>query len=112
MRSCCGCRSARTTSRSQRSDLAPAVIGPAPLVGAGPHCYSEGMTDDQQIAFHDLSPESFPFTIEFFRVDTLEVVHTIEVLGPGAVHVPPLANQLGVRVGVRMHFADGHSVEE
>lgn len=52
-------------------------------------------------AFHDLPAEDFPFTIEFMRADTNEVVHTIRVEGPGVVSVPALAKRLGVEIKVR-----------
>lgn len=58
-------------------------------------------------AFHNLGPEAFPFTIEFLRADNGAVVHRIEVTGPGAVDVPPLAREHGVEIGVRI-VKDGH----
>lgn len=53
-------------------------------------------------AFHDLPAEEFPFRVEFWREDTGEVVHVIDVDGPGVITVPPLGRQLGVRVGARI----------
>ena len=50
---------------------------------------------DKPTAFHDLPADAFPFTIEFFRADTKEVVHTIRVEGPGMVEVPPLSKMHG-----------------
>lgn len=64
----------------------------------------------ENVPFHNLPADRFPFTIEFLRVDTKEVVHTIRVEGAGALVVPPLAQQYGVRVSVRVTFPDGEVV--
>lgn len=53
-------------------------------------------------AFRDLPAEAFPFRVEFYREDSGEVVHRIDVTGPGAVEVPPLGRELGVRIGARV----------
>lgn len=47
------------------------------------------------VAFGDLPAEAFPFTIEFLRHDTREVVHSILVDGPGVIAVPALAGKHG-----------------
>lgn len=57
---------------------------------------------DRPTVFHDLPAEDFPFTVEFLRVDTEEVVHRIRVTGPGAVEIPPLAKIHGVEMKVRI----------
>lgn len=55
------------------------------------------------VSFVDLPADDFPFTIEFFRTDTGEVVHTILVEGPGSVLVPALTKQYGgVKMGARV----------
>jgi hypothetical protein len=46
-------------------------------------------------AFADLREQDFPLTIEFIAMDTGEVVHIIEVTGPGAVEIPGLSSQHG-----------------
>lgn len=63
------------------------------------------MTDN--VAFGDLPADAFPFTIEFFRHDTGEVVHTIHVPGPGAIAVPALAADVGVKIDVRIISPQG-----
>jgi len=65
---------------------------------------------DKQPLF-DLPPEAYPFTVEFLRSDTKEVVHTIHVPGPGAVTVPGLRQQYGVEMEVRVTYADGEVSE-
>lgn len=62
-------------------------------------------------AFADLPAEAYPFTLEFFKKDTKEVVHTIEVTGPGTVDVPGLSTVHGP-IGVRVTFADGEVIED
>lgn len=60
-------------------------------------------------ARYDLPAEAYPFVLEFFRVtdpEATEVVHRIEVSGPGAVRVPGLKGD-GPPVWVRMTFSDG-----
>ncbi len=57
---------------------------------------------EQPVAWHDLPAAQFPFTVLFLRGDTEEVVHRIEVTGPGAVEVPPLGAQLGVAITVQI----------
>ena len=63
-----------------------------------------------------LPREAYPFTLEFFRVDTREVVETIVVEAPVGtaicgIEIHGLAKELGVPVGVRMTTADGESTE-
>jgi hypothetical protein len=59
-------------------------------------------------AFHDLSRECFPFTIEFLnRAD--EVVHTITVPEPGVIKVPGLAAEHG-SCAVRVSYATGEVI--
>lgn len=62
-----------------------------------------------ETAFHDLPQELFPFKIEFIdKAGT--IVHTIHVHGPGAVHIPGLAEEFGP-VSVRMTYANGEVQE-
>lgn len=53
-------------------------------------------------AYADLPADAFPFTVEFLRTDTGEVVHTIRVEGPGALAVPALRHKYGVTIDVRI----------
>lgn len=64
----------------------------------------------RNLAFHDLPQSAFPFKIEFFNA-TGDLVHAIEVSGPGAVEVPGLRPQHGP-VAVRVTYADGSVVEQ
>lgn len=64
-------------------------------------------TPDRAVAFHDLPIESFPFRVEFINTVTDEVVHTIDVDGPGTLRVPGRDALGGVPVAVRMTFPDG-----
>ena len=59
--------------------------------------------------FADLPPDAFPFTIDFFTFVGRKHVHSITVDGPGAVHVPGLAEELGEPVMIVTTFADGQS---
>jgi hypothetical protein len=63
-------------------------------------------------AFFDIPEDQFPFTIEFLRSDTHEVVHTIVITEPGGMKVPPLRQQLGVPVNVRITRKDGSQTSE
>lgn len=54
-------------------------------------------------AFHDLPADEFPLTIEFIAEDTRDVLHTIEVAGPGAVQVPAFHPR---RVSVRVTLSN------
>lgn len=47
-------------------------------------------------AFADLPAQEYPLLIEFLRGE--QVVHRIEVPGPGAVSIPKLGAGLGVRL--------------
>lgn len=68
------------------------------------------MKDDAvETAFHDIPRDKLPMTVEF-RDRKGKVVHTIEVTGPGVMHVPPLAKKYGP-VSVRMLMADGEVVD-
>lgn len=62
------------------------------------------------VAFSELSEDSFPFTIKFFRKDNDELVLTEVVTRPGAIVIPPLAKQLGVAVYITVSYPDGHIV--
>lgn len=62
------------------------------------------MTDN--VAFGDLPADAFPFTIQFLRHDTREVVHSIYVDGPGAIAVPALKDKYGP-IDVRMITPQG-----
>lgn len=55
---------------------------------------------DPQTAFVDVPADAFPFVVEFFRESDGEIVYTITVEGPGAIHIPPMA-QYG-KVGTRI----------
>lgn len=50
-------------------------------------------------------------TVEFIAERTGNVVHTIEVPGPGIMSVPPLAQEHGP-VWVRITYGDGTIEEE
>lgn len=81
---------------------------PRPLSwGAGHPARVGAVTNTPGPSFHDLPAHYFPFTIEFFREDTGEVVHTIEVAGPGGFTVPALGQEHGVPIGVRAIAANG-----
>lgn len=63
-----------------------------------------------ETAFHDLPAESFPFKIEFMD-GAGTIVHTIVVRGPGAVHIPGLAEKYGP-VSVRITYPNGEVSEQ
>lgn len=56
-------------------------------------------------AFYDLPATKYPFTVEFRNAGG-DVVHSIEVVEPGAAVVPPLAAAHGP-VSVRITWGDG-----
>lgn len=63
-----------------------------------------------EYAFCDLPAAAYPFTVDFYRVtdpDGTESVHHVDVNGPGACHIPALAEKAGCPVWVRMRFASG-----
>jgi hypothetical protein len=60
-------------------------------------------------AFHDLPAECFPLRMRFFAAG--DVVFDERVDGPGAIYIPPLAQEYGP-VTCRIDFADGSYVEE
>lgn len=68
------------------------------------------MSADDRIAvsFVDLPAAAFPIKVEMYSVETNELVHTINVPGPGAIHVPGQAI-LGTRVWIRVTTPDGFS---
>lgn len=53
-----------------------------------------------------LSECKYPMTVEFIAELTGNVVHTIQVTGPGVMKVPPLAGEHGP-IGVRVTYGDG-----
>ena len=58
--------------------------------------------------FHDLSADSFPFTMELLDAETREVCWTATADGPGAVQVPGYREvNDGKPVAVRMTFGNG-----
>jgi hypothetical protein len=59
------------------------------------------------IARHDIPAEAYPFTIVAFRSDNGAEVWRREVIGPGAVYMPPLAKQAGCRVVIEVRWPDG-----
>lgn len=63
----------------------------------------------ENIAFHDISPESFPFVIQALDDDTLEKLWQEEVKGPGALKVPGFAPR---KVRIRIWYPDGTVVEQ
>lgn len=69
-----------------------------------------GAVTNTPASFHDLPAHEFPFTVEFFREDTGEVVHTIEVAGPGGFTVPALGQEHGVSIGVRVITPSGETI--
>lgn len=61
-------------------------------------------------AFHDLSADSFPFTIEMYDVDTGIVYSTETVEGPGAMYVPPKPAHVR-EAACRVRFANGMTAD-
>lgn len=57
-------------------------------------------------AFHDLSADSFPFTIEMYDVDTNEIYNVETVDGPGAIYIAPKPDHVRL-AGCRVRFANG-----
>ena len=55
----------------------------------------------------NLTPEDYPFTIVAIRSDTKAEVWRKEVLGPGLVYIPPLAERIGCRMEIEMRWPDG-----
>ncbi len=60
----------------------------------------------------DLPADHFPFVVEFYHPETSVMVHSILVEQPPPgervkVSIPPLAKELGHKVGVRIKFANG-----
>lgn len=70
----------------------------------------EGMSDGPVHAFVDLPLSAYPMVYEFFRRDG-QVVHRIEVSGPGVAHIPGLAHLHGP-IGVRITYGDGTVSED
>lgn len=60
--------------------------------------------------FADLPASAFPFTIEFLRTDTGEVLWSTVATGPGGSHIPKLGSP-DYRLMCRMTFANGEVVE-
>lgn len=63
-------------------------------------------------SYHDLPATAFPFTVQLVRADTQQVVWETRVSGPGVIHVPGMAAELGVPVMARLVLPDGHVIEE
>lgn len=63
------------------------------------------MSTELPFAFHDLSADSFPFTIEFFSSEGT-LLDTIHVPGPGAIHIPGYGGK-GAPITIRLRFPDG-----
>ncbi len=62
------------------------------------------------VAYATTDRDVFPFTVESYRSDTGEVLWTHTATGPGPIDVPGFGH-LGVRISVRVTYADG-TVEE
>ena len=63
-------------------------------------------------AFHDLPPDSFPFTMELLDAETREVRWSATADGPGAVRIPGSHETNGGKpVAVRVTFGSGEVVE-
>lgn len=67
------------------------------------------MTDDEA-PYVELTPEMYPFTLEFFRVSDDQLVHTITVDAPGPVRIPGLAPTHGP-VWSRTTYGNGEIFE-
>ena len=60
---------------------------------------------EEEIAYANMKPEDFPFTIEIYRQDTKEVLWRTVVEGPGAMQIPGFGGQ-GFVVDVRITYPD------
>lgn len=60
-------------------------------------------------SFHDLPAELFPLTLRAFN-QAGEEVWAETVTGPGALYIPPLADEHGP-VRIRIEYGDGTVVE-
>lgn len=58
-------------------------------------------------AFFDIPGEAYPFTMEFINDETGEALETIQVTGPGAIHIPGQ----DVPTRVRITYANGEVSE-
>lgn len=59
------------------------------------------------VAFADEPESHFPLVLIFYLAATGKEVHRIEVDGPGAIFVPPLAKEHGGRIALRIEYANG-----
>lgn len=64
---------------------------------------------DLPVKFRDLPADCFPFTMEFYDVDTKEIYEVIHVDGPGATKINPKPAHVG-RAGVKVRYANGKVV--
>ena len=62
----------------------------------------------ENVAFHDLLLNDFPFVIQALDDNTLEKVWQEEVMGPGALKVPGFAPR---KVRIRVWYPNGTVVE-
>lgn len=70
------------------------------------------MSNLENFSFADVSADSFPMKMEFIDSSNGEVWHTIEVSGPGAVHIPACKDYGIDHTGVRITLASGEVHEE
>lgn len=63
-------------------------------------------------AFYELPPDAFPFTLQYLRADTCQVIYAQRVTGPGCLKIPPLGPRYGVPIAARIITADGAVVSE
>lgn len=62
------------------------------------------------MAFRNLPADAFPFTMEAYDCDTLKVLYSYRVEGPGVMKIPPKPENVA-RVGIRMAFANGETID-
>jgi hypothetical protein len=56
---------------------------------------------------YNLPATAYPLTIIALRSDNRAEVWRHHLMSPGAVYIPPLAKQHGVKVIIRIEYADG-----